>query len=198
MGDYWGGGSGRRALVGAPSLCQGHRPGRQAVVTVQVQGVVLWVIRLEDLWVPLEVQQGGRWLLPLLCDSIVRAPKLHLFLGPVLNKGAVRNSLPASFEVILMVVVNKGALCVIVAVTIRICTGVGPTVLVVQHHVRVSINPLDPNAEAIGASSIVRPGRAGRLADSVRLHQECSKRTNPSPWIRPTSAKKDIIWFSQK
>lgn len=122
---------------------------------------------------------------------------MHHLLRPVLHEGAVRASLLSSPEIILLVVLNKRALCVNVTITVRVDTGLRTPVLVVENYVGVSIYTLDADAETICTSSItVGPGGAGRLSvaplwstvrnasHSVGLHQECRRKINPSPWIR--------------
>lgn len=129
---------------------------------------------------------------------------MHHLLRPVLHEGAVGSSLLSSPEIILLVVLDKRALCVDVPVSVRVDIGLRSPVLVVENDVWVSIYTLDTNAEAVCTGSItVGPGGAGRLSvaplwsavrnasHSVRLHQECRRKKNPSPWIRwPTSVTK--------
>lgn len=132
----------------------------------------------------------------------------HL-LRPVLHEGADGSSLLSSLEIILLVVLNKRALRVDVPITVRVHQGLRTPVLVVENYVGVSIYTLDTDAETVCTSSItVGPGGAGGLdvaplwsavrnaSHSVRLHQECRRKINPSPWIRwPTSASKDSDRF---
>ena len=116
---------------------------------------------------------------------------MHHLLRPVFHEGAVGPSLLSAPEVILVIVLNKRALCVDVPVTVRVDIGLRSPVLVIENNIGVSIYTLDADAEAISTSSItVGPGGAGRLSvaplwssHSVRLHQECRRKINPSPWI---------------
>lgn len=72
----------------------------------------------------------------------------HL-LTPVLHEGAVGSSLLSSPEIILLVVLNKRAPSVNVAITIRITVGLRTSFLVVENYVGVSVYTLDTDAETI-------------------------------------------------
>lgn len=122
---------------------------------------------------------------------------MHDLLRPVLHERAVGSSFLSSPEVILLIVLNKRTLCVNVPIGVRVNIGLWTPVLVVENNVGVSIYTLDTDAETICASFItVGPGGAGRLSVAplwsvvrnashfVRLHQECRRKINPSPWIR--------------
>lgn len=131
---------------------------------------------------------------------------MHHLLRPVVHEGAAGSSLLSSPEIILLKVLNKRALCIDVPVTVRVDIGVRTPVLVVENYIGVTIYTLDTDAETVCTSSItVGLGGAGRLSvaplwsavgnarHSVRLHQECRRKINPSPWIRwPTSATKGL------
>lgn len=131
---------------------------------------------------------------------------MHHLLRPVLHERAVGSSFLPSPEIILLVVLNKRALGVDVPISVGVKIGLRTPVLVVENYVGVSIYTLDTDAETVCTSSItVGPGGAGRLSvaplcsvvrnasHSVRLHQECRRKINPSPWIRwPTSATKGL------
>lgn len=86
---------------------------------------------------------------------------MHHLLRSVLHKGTVGASLFPSSEIILLVVLNKRALCVHVAITVRVHIRMRTPVLVVEDYIWVSIDTLDTDAEAICTCSItVGPGGA--------------------------------------
>lgn len=170
--------------------------------TLEVQGVGLWIVGLQDLWVLLKVQKRGRFLSLRICDAILRPSVMRHLLSPVLHEGAGGSGLLASSEVVLLVVLDKRALRVSVPITAGVTVGLRSPVLVVQDHIGVSIDALDADAETVRSGSVaVRPGGAGRLrvdtlrstvgnaSHSVRIHQDDRRNTNPSPQIRwPTCA----------
>lgn len=72
----------------------------------------------------------------------------HL-LRPVLPEGVVGFSLVCSPEIILLVVLNKRAICVDVLIAVRVDEGLRTLVLVVENYVGVSIYTLDTDAETV-------------------------------------------------
>lgn len=109
----------------------------------------------------------------------------HHLLRPVLHEGAAGSSLLASSEIIVLVVLDKRALCFNVPIAVRVNIGLRTLVLVVENYIGVSIYTLDADTEPVCTSSItVGPGGAGWLREdplwsivrnashSVRLHQE--------------------------
>lgn len=70
-------------------------------------------------------------------------------LRPVLHEGVVGFSLLCSPEIILLVVLNKRAICVDVPIAVRVDEGLRTLVLVVENYVGVSIYTLDTDAETV-------------------------------------------------
>lgn len=70
-------------------------------------------------------------------------------LRSVLYKGVIGYNFFVSSEVIILVVLNEGAFCVIVSIAVRVTIGLSCPVLVVKNYVWVSVYALDSNAETI-------------------------------------------------